>query len=324
MARVVDLLRLGRVPLAPTAAFDALACALLARGPGFGRAGAPAVSLGDGLLLAATSILVYVAGMAGNDWADRRIDRNLHPERPIPARRISPLAAGVFALLCAAGALALGGGPEGSRAAVGAALAFALVYDGGAKRSAILGPLAMFGVRAANAAIGVIPLWLSGQVEPLGLAAPLLVGLYSAGVTVLSLAEEPGRAALPRLRFARAAAFTAFAGAIALAVFGAGGVTFGAIFGVSVCVSIAAGRTPRTWAYPRAVGPEIRSDRVRIPLPVRAQVLELLLGLFWLEAILAGGARPGGDWIFALGSFGLAFTGIVLAQLSIQTLRRRA
>ena len=27
-------------------------------------------------------------GMAGNDWADRKIDCNLHPERPIPAGRI--------------------------------------------------------------------------------------------------------------------------------------------------------------------------------------------------------------------------------------------
>ena len=321
---LADWLRLGRVPLAPTAAFDAVACALLARGPGFVRDGAPKATVADLLPLAATSILVYIAGMAGNDWADRKIDRNLHPERPIPAGRISPLSAGIFVLLAAAGALALGGGPFGSRETVASALACALLYDLGGKRSSVLGPLSMFGVRAANASIGVIPLWLSGHVEPWALLAPLLVGAYSAGVTVLSVAEEPGRAVLTRLWIARAAALTAFAGAIALSVLGAQGATFGAMFGVTVCISIAAGRTPRTSVLPRAKGPDDRSERTRAPLPVRAQVLELLLGLYWLEAILAGGGRPGSDWLFALAAFVVAFASIVLSQLSIQALRRRA
>ncbi len=324
MARASDWLRLARVPLAPTAALDALACALLARGPGFVRDGAPATSLIDFLALGASSVLVYVAGMAGNDWADRRIDRNLHPERPIPAGRISARAAGIFVLIAAALALALGGGPAGSRLTVAVALGCAAAYDLGAKRSGALGPLAMFGVRATNAAIGVVPLLLAGHVGPLALVAPVLVGLYSAGVTVLSLAEEPGRRGVARLRVARAAALVAFAGAIALSIVGAQGATFGAIFGVTIVVSIVARRTPRTSAFVKADGPQIRSERTRVPLPVGAQVLELLLGLFWLEAILANGARPGDDAVFTLAVFAIAFAGIVSSQLAIRALRRRA
>src|SRR5436190_21935141 len=84
-----DWLRLVRAPLAPTAACDAVACALLARGPGFSTgAGAPSLSLVDGAALAATSLLVYASGMAANDVADRGRDVVLHPERPIPAGRI--------------------------------------------------------------------------------------------------------------------------------------------------------------------------------------------------------------------------------------------
>jgi 4-hydroxybenzoate polyprenyltransferase len=324
VARASDWLRLARAPLAPTAAFDAVACALLARGPGFVRAGATPASFVDLLLVAATSILVYAAGMAGNDWADRRIDRTLHPERPLASGRISPLVGGLFVLACAGGALALGGGPIGSLACVAAALAFAAAYDLGAKRSRVLGPFAMAGVRASNAAVGVVPLLLAGTTHPLVVAAPLLVGLYSAGVTILSEAEEPGRSPGTRLLLARIAAFAAFGGAAALSMLGADSLTFGAMVAASVCAGVAFGRTPRTTAPLRVTSPEPGVRRPRGPLPVRAQVLELLLGLYWLEAVLAGGARPGRDWIHALAAFVVAFGAIYASQRAILALRARA
>lgn len=324
MGRPSDWLRLARAPLAPTAAFDAVACAMLARGPGFAGADAAPASVADLLLLAATSLLVYAAGMAGNDWADRRVDRTLHPERPLPSGRISPLAGGLFALACAGGALALRGGPAGSLACVGAALAFAAAYDLGAKRSRVLGPLAMAGVRASNAAIAVVPLLLAGTTHPLVLAAPLLVGLYSAGVTILSEAEQPSRSHPRRLLLARVAAFVAFAGAAALSALGADSVTLGTVFAISVALGVAFGRTPRTTAPLRVASPEPGVRPPRGPLPVRAQVLELLLGLYWLEAVLAGGGRPGRDWIHALATFGAAFGAIYVTQLSIRALRARA
>jgi len=324
VARTSDWLRLTRAPLAATAAFDAVACALLARGPGFARTGAGAASVVDLLLLAATSLLVYGAGMAGNDWADRRVDGARHPERPLPAGRITPRAGGLFVLACAGGALALGGGPSGSFGCVVAALTCAAAYDLGAKRSRVAGPLAMAGVRASNAAIGVAPLLLAGTTHPLVAAGPLLVGLYSAGVTILSEAEEPGRSHRARLRFARAAAFVAFGAAAVLSVRGAASMTFGALVAASICLGIAFGRTPRTTAPLRVAAPEPGVRPPRGPLPVRAQVLELLLGLYWLEAVLAGGARPGQDWVHALATFAGAFGAIYASQVAIRALRTRA
>jgi 4-hydroxybenzoate polyprenyltransferase len=185
---VRDWLRLLRVPLAPTAAFDAVACLLLAReaaglgpgGPGF-----------DGFaLVAVSSLLVYFAGMVGNDLADRRRDRALAPDRPLPSGRIRPAAAAVVALLCAAGGALLGGGPAGSRDAVLVALAAAALYDFLPRGSVLAGAGLMATVRFANASIGAWPLVLSGAAPPSALLAPAAVGLYSAAATVLSATEE--------------------------------------------------------------------------------------------------------------------------------------
>ncbi len=297
-----DWFRLARVPLAPTAAFDALACALLARGPGLAREGAGSLGLVDGLLLAATSVLAYTAGMAGNDLADRVRDRTIHPERPIPSGRIRPGAAAAFVVACAAGAVALGGGPAGHVAGPLGAVLLAALYNHVAKRRRVPGAVAMGSVRLANASTGVLPLLVAGTTSPVALLGPLLIGLYSAGVTILSTAE--GRPAPPvgRLRFARATSFVAYAGAGVLSCVGAQSLTLGLFLAGASCMSIAFGRVPR------------RNS-------VRMQVLELLLGLFWLEAILAMGGTRGSDWAFALSALGAALAGIYLSQIAIRALR---
>ncbi|MEE3918113.1 UbiA family prenyltransferase [Micromonospora sp. BRA006-A] len=54
--------------------------------------------------LAGASVLLYWAGMAANDWADRRLDAVERPERPIPSGRVRPsVALGVASGLTAAG-----------------------------------------------------------------------------------------------------------------------------------------------------------------------------------------------------------------------------
>lgn len=324
MARIVDWLRLSRAPLAPTAAFDAIACAWLARGPGL-ASGAEAIAPGELASLAGTSLLVFAAGMIGNDWADRATDRTIHPERPIPSGRISPALALAVAIACAAAAIALGGGPVGSRAAVAVAVLSAAAYDLVAKHSAVAAPLAMAVVRASNAAVGVVPLLAAGTTSWVALGAPLLLGAYSAGITVLSVAEDLPSAAPRRLVFARATSFLAFAGAAVLSMWGAQGLTFGALLAATVCISVAAGRTPRTTAFTTPASVHVApSDRKRAPVPVRVQVLELLLGLYWLEAILANGARPGHDGWFTISIFGAAFAAILSSQLAIRALRARA
>ncbi|MFI6317483.1 UbiA family prenyltransferase [Nonomuraea sp. NPDC050556] len=62
-------------------------------------------SLGPRTLgLACSSVCLYWAGMAANDWADRDLDAVERPERPIPSGRIPASAAlGIAAGLTAAG-----------------------------------------------------------------------------------------------------------------------------------------------------------------------------------------------------------------------------
>ena len=298
-----DWLRLARVPLAPTAAFDAVACALLARGPGLTR-GAPALSARDGCLLAATSVLVYSAGMTMNDVADRRRDRTIHPERPIPSGRVSALAATLFAALAAGGAVALGGGPAGERLGVVAAVLFAFAYDGTPRRLTAVGALLMGLTRAANAAIGVVPPLLSGTTHPLSLAGPLVVGLYSAGITAHSASEGLPVPRASTTRFMRAASFLSFGGAGALSLLGGDGLTLGAFCAPAFLLSIAFLRVPRLG-------------------PVRAQVLELLLGFYWLEAILATGGFAGSAWAPVLAIVLWALAAIWGSQMLIRALRPR-
>ena len=77
-------------------------------------------------------MLLYWAGMAANDWADRRLDAVERPERPIPSGRVAPAAAlGLAAGLTAAGlGLAAAAGRPPGRCAVAVPLAAAIwAYD---------------------------------------------------------------------------------------------------------------------------------------------------------------------------------------------------
>jgi 4-hydroxybenzoate polyprenyltransferase len=241
--------------------------------------------------------------MAGNDVADRRRDATLAPDRPIPSGRISAAAATALAVACAAGAVVLAGGAHGSRIAVVLALALAAAYDGGAKRFPWIGSLVMGSVRAANASTAVVPLVASGATSPLALLAPVAIGAYSAAVTILSTTE--GRAAgtpttARRVLASRVLSASAFAGAAALSVAGAQAVSLGLFLGGGVVLSVVFGRVPRRG-------------------PAKAQVLEMLLGLYWLAAVVASGASRG--WEVPLAALGAAFVLIVASQAAIRALR---
>jgi hypothetical protein len=281
-------------PARPTAAFDVVACALLARGPGLG-AGAPPLPWRDALLLAATSVLVYLAGMGGNDLADRRRDRTLHPDRPLPAGRIAPAAALVVVFLLAAGAVVLGGGPAGDRRLVVGALVAAAAYDLAAKRRVVPGAVVMGSVRALNAATGVVPLVVVGLASPLG-SPPAPRGSRRRHVPSAAEASGTRGPRAPRRP-----------GAMVVAFGGGGGSR-----------SSAPGRRVHPLSRSRGV---VGFDRVPRKGPVKRQVLEMLLGYFWLDAVLAGGAAPGSDWALALGALGAAYAAIVLSQLAVRALR---
>jgi 4-hydroxybenzoate polyprenyltransferase len=291
--RVLVLVRWLRLPLAPTAACDAAACLLLALQANRtftardNRVSADALGW---LAIAGTSMLIYAFGMGLNDWADRRRDRTLAPTRPIPSGQLSPALALALVILIGSAA-----------ASLGAAAAYNLLL----KRWLVPGAFAMGAVRAANALVGVAPLvWTGyGSVNHVPLAvvlAPLLVGLYAAAVSVLSTTEEVDSSA--RRTAARLMAATAFAGAAALAMWAAGRVTLGSVIAAGTVFSLLFARVPR-------------------PGHPKRQVLEMLLGLYLLAAVIAGGS---GVWQVEIGALVVAFALVYLTQIVIRALARAA
>ena len=290
-------LRILRVPFALTAVFDAWACGLLAY-TATGRS-LPEAWATDALLLGLTSFCLYGAGMAANDLADRRRDADIAPGRPLPSGALRPPHVAVVVFLLLAAAVVLGGGPSGSRIAVGVAALLAMTYDFGAKRVFLPGVLSMGGVRIANASIAVLPLVETGAAPAWTLLAPVLIGLYSAGITVLSTTEDAPSSG--RLYAARAMAGLAFGGGAVMGWLVVGRPTLGILMGIGGVTSTAFGRTPR-------------------PGSPKRQVLEMLLGLYFLEHVIAS-AGLDGHWTIGLGSLALAFGAI---HVSMWMLRRLA
>jgi UbiA prenyltransferase family len=81
--------------------------------------------------LAAGSSLLYLGGMALNDWADRELDARERPWRPIPAGEVAPSVALGSAIALTGGALAVAGAAGGARRlrAVLALAATVWLYD---------------------------------------------------------------------------------------------------------------------------------------------------------------------------------------------------
>ncbi|MET9793835.1 SCO3242 family prenyltransferase [Streptomyces canus] len=140
--------------------------------PGDALAGAAAVSArptARTLLAIASSLCLYEAGMALNDWADRDVDAVERPHRPLPSGRIRPAAAlGAACALTGAGlSLAACAGRPALTVAVPLA-ATVWAYDLALKNTPA-GPLAMATARgldlllgaAATAGAGVVG-WKAG------------------------------------------------------------------------------------------------------------------------------------------------------------------
>ncbi|MGX7675637.1 SCO3242 family prenyltransferase [Plantactinospora sp. DSM 117369] len=158
--------------------------------------------------LAGASVLLYWAGMAANDWADRELDARERPERPIPSGRVSPgLALGVSAGLTAAG-IGLAGLAGGRRAlAVAVPLAGVVwAYDLRAK-STPAGPAVMAACRGLDVLLGA-----SGGRVVRAVPAALTVAAHTYTVTELSRREVSGATrALPAATLAGTAAVAAAA-----------------------------------------------------------------------------------------------------------------
>ena len=144
-------------------------------------------------LLVAASCCLYAGGVGLNDIADRALDAEERPERPIPSGRISLRAArNVVSLLLGLG-LCLAGAVAGLRGdarplAVAGALGTAIVLYNLVLKPTIVGPLGMGACRAANVLLG-----MSLSPGPWGrahLLAAAAVGTYIVGVTWFARQEN--------------------------------------------------------------------------------------------------------------------------------------
>lgn len=291
-----ELLRLLRIPLLPTALADVSAAALVAAAL-LGRDLHPG-SVGLALLAAGAT---YSFGMVLNDWIGRDRDRVTAPDRPLALGSISPTTALLLALALA-GIACAAAWAAGTLPATLGALAFAAAYDSVGTRRPALGALLLGGARAANATQGLLLVGAAALATPLAWAAPLASGLYGASVLLLSADED---APSPRRRLvSRLVAIAAFLLAGTIGFVAAGRIGLGTIVALGALTSLAAGRTPRSG-------------------PIKRQVLEMLLGWYWLSFALCGACHPYGPFFDLVGlavALGLSFLG----QTLVRRLRPRA
>ncbi|MEV4657904.1 SCO3242 family prenyltransferase [Micromonospora sp. NPDC049301] len=200
MTTLADLAELVRAPAALSVPGDVVA----------GAAAAGALSRRTPAL-AGASVLLYWAGMAANDWADRRLDAVERPERPIPSGRVAPAAAvGLAAGLTAAG-VGLAAAVGGRRAAALAVPLAASIwgYDLLAKNTAA-GPAVMAACRGLDVLLGA-----SGGRLTRALPAAATVAAHTWTVTALSRREVTGADAALPLRTLAGTALVAASAAVA-------------------------------------------------------------------------------------------------------------
>jgi hypothetical protein len=138
------------------------------------------------LLAIGSSLCLYEAGMALNDWADREEDAVERPHRPLPSGRIHPAAALSTACALTGAGLALATCAGRPALAVAAPLAATVwAYDLALKHTPA-GPVAMAAARGLDLLLGAAA--TTGRTrEALGSAA--LLGTHTLAVTAVSRQE---------------------------------------------------------------------------------------------------------------------------------------
>lgn len=206
---LADLARLVRAPAALSVPGDVIAGAVAA-----GRPSGPRT-----LAAVGSSVCLYWAGMALNDYADATVDAVERPQRPIPSGRVPRRTALAVAGGLTAAGLGLATAAGGRRSLLGALSLTAVVWAYDLKlKSTPAGPAAMAAARTLNV--------LNGALLPGADAAPVtgrlrraavpatLVGVHTGTLMALSRHEISG--APTRVPAATLAASTATALAAAL------------------------------------------------------------------------------------------------------------
>ncbi|CAL9580155.1 hypothetical protein SUDANB58_05019 [Streptomyces sp. enrichment culture] len=161
---------------------------------GAAAAGAPA---GPRALLAiGSSLCLYEAGMALNDWADRAEDAAERPHRPLPSGRVRPAAALTAACALTGAGLALAAGAGRRALAVATPLAATVwAYDLTLKHTPA-GPAAMAAARGLDLLLGAAA--TTGRTRA-ALPSAALLGTHTLAVTAVSRRETRGGSALAPL-----------------------------------------------------------------------------------------------------------------------------
>ena len=281
-AALLPYLRLVRAPAVFSALGDPIAGLLLDDGD---------FSSEQASRLSAASAMLYLAGMALNDLADREEDARDRPERPIPSGAVSPRAAALIG-----GSLLLGGvlaARRGGARWTGPALAAMIVaYDFQLKRSAMLGPVAMGACRALSLLMGVEA--SHGVVTRRGTEGALQLGAYVAGLTMIARGET-GAARTRELR----------AGA-------------GLVAGALLATAVRGGPASLAWSAATAAlaGPTVRRVVVQpSPRTVGPAVGALIRAIPALDGGIAGASGPAPAMLF-LSMLGLTRWGRTLIPIT--------
>ncbi|RSN45550.1 prenyltransferase [Streptomyces sp. WAC 04229] len=164
--------------------------------PGDALAGAAAAGVRPGrrtLLAIGSSLCLYEAGMALNDWADLAEDAVERPHRPIPSGRIRPAAALAAACGLTGAGLALAAAAGRPALTVAAPLAGSVwAYDLVLKHTPA-GPAAMAAARGLDLLLGAAA--TSGATRA-ALPSAALLGSHTLAVTAVSRRETTGGSVL--------------------------------------------------------------------------------------------------------------------------------
>ena len=136
----------------------------------------------------AASVCLYAAGMVWNDIADRRVDAELRPERPLPRGDVALW----FAIALGVGLIGGGLWLSPCRSWHGLIAVLVLAYDFGLKRIDWLGALGMATLRGLNlaTALALVAEPAHAHAQKALLMAAICYGIYIAAVTVLGIYED--------------------------------------------------------------------------------------------------------------------------------------
>nr|WP_228045034.1 UbiA family prenyltransferase [Streptomyces ferrugineus] len=148
------------------------------------------------LLAIGSSLCLYEAGMALNDWADRAEDAAERPHRPLPSGRVHPAAALTAACALTGAGLALAARAGRPALTVAAPLAATVwAYDLALKHTPA-GPAAMATARALDLLLGAAA--TTGHTRE-ALPSAALLGTHTLAVTAVSRQETRGGSPLAPL-----------------------------------------------------------------------------------------------------------------------------